>query len=97
MSQRLFDLPSAAAISWVRYFFVETWSLSEVESFVAFCRQERRDATDRLVAQGVPYGSLEFIKVNQIWNHVRDQAWLRNRQLSRIDSVNSKIRERVAL
>jgi hypothetical protein len=96
MIERLFDKPPNAAIPWVRHFLAETWSGSEIESFVAFCEQEYRNAADLLAKQGEPSGSLECFKLDQILYHLRNQAWLRSQQLSKIDSINSRVREHLS-
>jgi hypothetical protein len=96
MIERLFDKPPNAAISWVKRFLFEAWSKSEIENFVAFCEGEYRNAADVLAEQGASDGSWEYMKINQILYHVKDQAWDRSQQLLRIDSIESKVRERLS-
>jgi hypothetical protein len=95
MIERLFDKPPNAAIPSVNHFFAEVWSRSEIESFVAFGEEECRNAAARLAEQGEPDGSSEYTKINQILHHLRGQAWRRSQQLSKIDSINSRVRRRL--
>ena len=95
MIVRLFDKPPAAAVSWAKHFFAEAWSRSEIDSFVTFCEQEYQNAADMVAKRGEPYGSFEYIKIDQILYHIRNQAWLRVQQLSKIDSIHSSVRERL--
>jgi len=96
MIERLFDKPPSAAISWVRCFLTEAWSKSEIENFLAFCEEEYRNAADVLAKQGVSDGGWEYIKINQILRHLKEQAWGRSQQLFRIDSIESRFRERLS-
>lgn len=96
MIVRLFELPPNAALSLVKGFLAEAWSTSEIKAFVRFCEQEYRNAKDALAERGEPNGSLEYIKINQILHHLRDQVWRRSQQLSKIASINSRVGRRLS-
>jgi hypothetical protein len=96
MIQRLFELSPNVAIAWVEHFFAEAWSQAEIESFVKFCEQEHQNAAGMLATQGVAKDGSEYIKVNLILDHLKDQARSRVERVQRIDSINHRIRERIS-